>query len=259
MSPETVSSQLDYELLLALGINLGLAILFFWFVILFLMLRELRKFTAQFKAKELGEEERKEYQAQLELAIHDANDNSETLTALMQIQQALESQMSAIQDSPAAQSDQDLVIIDDLNHKLSKSKLLIKKLKNDLDSSVNKLRKAKVILLEKDDTVESLRQQKEEIEKQFEHLEREYIMISENGGLQSSAPDFRQEKQRLLETIEDYKHQLAAQPGAAAAEEAKELKQQLLTLQKQMQHQIKEKEFIEKRYLELAEKDGKPD
>lgn len=248
-------SGLDSRLLVVLAINIGLVILLFWFAILWLMLREFRKFTHQLHTHQLSEDERQKHQASFDNAINDANDNRETLTTLLQIQHALEAQISELQASNAPKTEQDLEAIDDLNNKLSKSHQLIKKLKNDLDSSVRRLKKAKVILLEKDDTVESLRQQKEEIEKQFEHLEKEYIMISESGGFQDVEQDFRKEKQKLVETIEDYKRQLSAQPGTGASEEAtKELKQKLVAMQKQMQHQAKEKEFIEAKYLELVEK-----
>lgn len=253
MSLDELLSQIDTNLLLSLAINSGLVILLFWFLILYLMLRELRKFTVQIRTKELDDDERRKHQESFENAIKDAKNNNETLNALVQVHKALENQLSSIQSSSAPRSEQELEAIDDLNNKLNKSHQLIKKLKNDLNSSVGKLRKAKGILLEKDDTVESLRQQKEDIEKQFEHLEKEYIMISENGGVLESREEFRKEKQKLQATIDDYKRQLSAQPGSGSTDsDSAELKQKLIAMQKQIQHQAKEKEFIEKKYLELV-------
>ncbi|POF55662.1 chromosome partitioning protein ParA, partial [Vibrio vulnificus] len=99
------------------------------------------------------------------------------------------------------------------------------------------------------------RKQKEDIEKQFEQLEREYIMISESGGFQDVEQGFQKEKDQLLATIENYKQQLANQaPASTSGAASDELKQKLLAMQKQLMHVNKEKAFIEQKYLELTQK-----
>lgn len=158
-----------------------------------------------------------------------------------------------IRAASSGHSREEQASIELLNQKLSKSHQLIRKLKGDLDKSTRGLRKAKNILLEQNDTVAGLRQQKEAIEKQFEQLEREYIMISESGGFQDIEQNFAKEKEQLLATIENYKRQLASQTASAPqASELNELKQQLAASQKQLLHLGREKAFIEKKYLELS-------
>ncbi|EHD0093615.1 chromosome partitioning protein ParA [Vibrio vulnificus] len=259
MSFEFFDQSWDKELLLMLGINLGLMILLVWFVLLWLMLREFRKaihpkeanaenLTASPTTVAMCEES-------VNHALHYSNENRDTLNALIQIQQALEKQVAEIRATSQNPSEHDLASIEALNQKLSKSQQLIRKLRGDLDKSVRGLRQAKAKLLEQNDTVDGLRKQKEEIEKQFEQLEREYIMISESGGFQDVEQGFQKEKEQLLATIENYKQKLANQaPASASGAASDELKQKLLAMQKQLMHVNKEKAFIEQKYLELTQK-----
>ncbi|HFQ4930477.1 chromosome partitioning protein ParA [Vibrio vulnificus] len=259
MSFEFFDQSWDKELLLMLGINLGLLILLAWFVLLWLMLREFRKAMRPASDTVASDAASPATIAMCEESVNHAidysNENRETLNALIQIQQALEKQVAEIRAASQNPSEHDLASIEALNQKLSKSQQLIRKLKGDLDKSVRGLRKAKAKLLEQNDTVDGLRKQKEEIEKQFEQLEREYIMISESGGFQDVEQGFQKEKDQLLATIENYKQQLANQASTSTSGAASdELKQKLLAMQKQLMHVNKEKAFIEQKYLELTQK-----
>ena len=264
MSFELFAQQWDKELLLMLGINLGLMILLLWFVVLWLMLREFRKAinptAANVESSAASPTTVAMCEESVNHALHYSQENRETLNALIQIQRALEKQVAELRATSANPSDQDLASIEALNQKLSKSQQLIRKLKGDLDKSVRGLRQAKAKLLEQNDTVDGLRKQKEEIEKQFEQLEREYIMISESGGFQDVEQGFQKEKEQLLATIENYKQQLANQaPASTNGAASDELKQKLLAVQKQLMHVNKEKAFIEQKYLELTQKLDNPD
>ncbi|EIZ1174003.1 chromosome partitioning protein ParA [Vibrio vulnificus] len=259
MSLEFFDQSWDKELLLMLGINLGLMILLVWFVLLWLMLREFRKaiHPKEANAESLAASPTTVAMCEESVnhALHYSNENRDTLNALIQIQQALEKQVAEIRAASPNPSEHDLASIEALNQKLSKSQQLIRKLRGDLDKSVRGLRKAKAKLLEQNDTVDGLRKQKEDIEKQFEQLEREYIMISESGGFQDVEQGFQKEKEQLLATIENYKQQLANQaPASASGAAGDELKQKLLAMQKQLMHVNKEKAFIEQKYLELTQK-----
>ncbi|AMG13496.1 chromosome partitioning protein ParA [Vibrio vulnificus] len=259
MSFEFFDQSWDKELLLMLGINLGLLILLAWFVLLWLMLREFRKAMRPASDTVTSDAASPATIAMCEESVNHAidysNENRETLNALIQIQQALEKQVAEIRAASQNPSEHDLASIEALNQKLSKSQQLIRKLKGDLDKSVRGLRKAKAKLLEQNDTVDGLRKQKEDIEKQFEQLEREYIMISESGGFQDVEQGFQKEKDQLLATIENYKQQLANQaPASTSGAASDELKQKLLAMQKQLMHVNKEKAFIEQKYLELTQK-----
>ncbi|MBE4620901.1 GumC domain-containing protein [Vibrio navarrensis] len=254
MSLELLLNELGPDLLMTLAINLGLLILLLWFVILWLMLREFRQaLGSSAKGGALSQSAQALCEESVNHALNYSNENRETLNALVQIQQALEQQVAEIRAASSGHSREEQASIELLNQKLSKSHQLIRKLKGDLDKSTRGLRKAKSILLEQNDTVAGLRQQKEAIEKQFEQLEREYIMISESGGFQDIEQNFAKEKEQLLATIENYKRQLANQMASAPqASELNELKQQLATSQKQLLHLGREKAFIEKKYLELS-------
>ncbi|MGD8173990.1 chromosome partitioning protein ParA [Vibrio sp. TRT 21S02] len=230
----------------ALAINLGLLILLFWFVILLLILREFRQFAHQVvNGQNLDRTAYDLCQQSVDNALNYTAENTDTLNDLIIIQQALEAQVSQIRAANHTLNAEDQATIDALNQKLSKSHHLIKKLKGDLDKSVKGLRKAKSKLLKQHDTVESLQQEKEQLEQQFEQLEKEYIQISEAGGFSDVEENYRQEKQQLMSVIESYKQKLSEQGDSS------KLKTQLETAQQQLHHVAKEKEFVEKKYLEL--------
>lgn len=236
------------ENLMALAIDLGLLILLVWFIILLLILREFRYFARQVvNSHDMDKDTYNLCQQSVDKALGYTAENSETLNDLIIIQQALESQVSQIKAAKEDLSEQEQASIEELNQKLNNSHRLIKKLKGDLDKSVNGLRRAKNKLMQQTDTVESLQIEKQQLEKQFDQLEQEYIQISEAGGAASLAQEFQQEKLQLLEQIEQYKQKLSAQGDTAA------LSAELEASQQQLHHMGKEKEFVEKKYLELLE------
>lgn len=61
------------------------------------------------------------------------------------------------------------------------------------------------------------------------------------------ANQFQEEKQQMLEQIEEYKQRLASQGNTEALEAELEASKQ------QLHHMSKEKDFVEKKYLELLE------
>ena len=158
----------------------------------------------------------------------------------------MEAQVSQIKSAnDGGLSAQDQESIEELNQKLSKSHQLIKKLKGDLSRSIKGLRTAKNKLLKQSDTVESLQQEKDQLEKQFEQLEQEYVQISEAGGFNKLEKEYQHERQQLLGIIDTYKKK-AAEKGDVG-----EVKAQLEAVQQQLHHITKEKDFVEKKYLDL--------
>lgn len=247
MKSMDIAALLTTENLLALAIDAGLVILLVWFIILLLILREFRHFALQVSnGKQLDDNTYQLCQQSVDNALSYAGENSDTLNDLILIQQALESQVSQIKAAKGGLSAQEQQSINELNQKLHKSHRLIKKLKGDLNKSVKGLRRAKSRLLKQNDTVESLQVENEQLEKQFEQLEQEYIQISESGGAGNLAKEFQQQKQQLLDQIEQYKQQLAAQGDSA------NLAAELESSKQQLHHMTKEKDFIEKKYLEMV-------
>ncbi|NVD08116.1 chromosome partitioning protein ParA [Vibrio sp. JPW-9-11-11] len=249
-----LSPLLSADNLVALAIDFGLLVLLAWFIILLLILREFRHFARQVvNDRELDRATYDLCQQSVDQALNYTADNNDTLNDLIIIQQALESQVSQIKAAKQDLSEQEQASINELNQKLNKSHRLIKKLKGDLDISVKGLKRAKGKLMQQNDTVESLQMEKQQLEKQFEQLEQEYIQISESGGVDNLAKAFQQEKQQLLEKIEQYQSQLSAKGDTEA------LAAELEASQQQLHHLNKEKEFVEKKYLELLnEAEKKP-
>ncbi|ANW24439.1 chromosome partitioning protein ParA [Vibrio coralliilyticus] len=238
---------LTTENLIALAVDMGLFILLVWFVILLLILREFRHFAREVvHGKEMDRDTYELCQQSVDSALNYTAENNETLNDLIIIQQALEAQVSQIKSAnDGGLSAQDQESIEELNQKLSKSHQLIKKLKGDLSRSIKGLRTAKNKLLKQSDTVESLQQEKEQLEKQFEQLEQEYVQISEAGGFNKLEKEYQHERQQLLGIIDTYKKK-AAEKGDVG-----EVKAQLEAVQQQLHHITKEKDFVEKKYLDL--------
>ncbi|KHD26764.1 chromosome partitioning protein ParA [Vibrio caribbeanicus] len=240
------------ENLTALAVDAGLLILLAWFIVLWLILREFRRFAMEVSGnKAMDSATYSLCQESVDKALNYTNDNSQTLNDLIEIQQALEAQVSQIKaENDRMLSEQDKETVDALTSKLSKSHQLITKLRTDLDRSVRGLRKAKSKLAKQHDTVESLRQEKAQIEKEFDQLEYEYIQISESGGAPDSFKQHLQEKEQLLATIDNYKKKLAS------VGDIDQLKQELANVKQQLKHITKEKDFVEKKYLDLINENG---
>ncbi|MDN3608716.1 chromosome partitioning protein ParA [Vibrio ostreicida] len=244
---------LTTENLVALAIDLGLFILLVWFIILLLMLREFRHFARQMSgSNDMDQQTYSLCQESVDNALNYTAENTDTLNDLIIIQQALEAQVSQLKSaSHGGLSEEDQRSIDDLNQKLNNSHKLIKKLKGDLNRSVKGLKQAKNKLVKQSDTVESLQQEKEQLEQQFSQLEQEYVEISEAGGFNKIEQEYQQERKQLLGIIETYKKKLAEQGSSG------DLAAQLETIQQQLHHTTKEKDFIEKKFLALVEENEK--
>ncbi|CAM3833354.1 chromosome partitioning protein ParA [Vibrio aquimaris] len=249
------------ESLFALAVDVGLLILLVWFVILLLMIREFRQFARDVvhgpqsgSNPTIDGQTYELCQKSVENALNYTTENNDTLNDLIIIQKALEAQVSQIKAaSQVSLTADEQESIDDLNQQLSKSHQLIRKLKGDLDRSMEGLRKAKNKLDKQSDTVDSLRQEKEQLEKQFEQLEKEYMQVSESGGFNKMEKEYHQERQQLLNIIENYKKKISEQPEGGAGPSNQELE----AIQQQLHHVTKEKEFVEKKYLDLLEESEK--
>ncbi|NOH71159.1 chromosome partitioning protein ParA [Vibrio pectenicida] len=252
---------LTTESLFALAIDVGLLILLVWFVILLLMIREFRQFARDVvhgpessSNSEIDSQTYELCQESVESALSYTTINNDTLNDLIIIQKALEAQISQIRAAGEGSLTADeQESIDDLNQQLSKSHQLIRKLKGDLDRSMEGLRKAKGKLEKQSDTVDSLRQEKEQLEKQFEQLEKEYMQISETGGFNKIEQEYHQERQQLLNIIENYKKKISEKPEGGAGSSSEELE----AIQQQLHHVTKEKEFVENKYLDLLKESEK--
>ncbi|MGF1698294.1 chromosome partitioning protein ParA [Vibrio kyushuensis] len=249
----SIADLLTEEILGMLAIDLGLVILSGWFIILLLIIREFRKFARGFTSENKGMDDNTLHMCQqsVDNALNYASENNDTLTDLIQLQQALESQMALLRSSTAQHiSPEEQASIDDLNLKLNKSHQLIRKLKGDLDKSVKGLRVTRKKLFNQNDTVEGLREENAALEKDFEKLEQEYIQISQAGGFQDLAMQYQTEKEELLNTIEELKQQ----EPQGSSEDVEAIKQELEQAQQQLQHLGKEKDFVESKYLDLSKK-----
>ena len=253
----SIQELLTEKVLSILAIDLGLVILLMWFLILLLIIREFRKFAQKFSQPTSGADGLDPATLQLcqqsvDNALNYTSENGDTLNDLIQIQKALEQQVAIIQKSTGGNiSPEDQASIDELNKKLNKSHKLIRKLKGDLDKSVKGLKMTRKKLFDQNDTVESLREEKAAVEKEFEKLEEEYIQISKAGGFYEMAQGYQAEKKELLETIEQYKE--LADQGGGNSEELESMQQELQNTLLQLEHMTKEKEFVEKRYLDLVD------
>ncbi|MEZ8826789.1 chromosome partitioning protein ParA [Vibrio amylolyticus] len=248
----SIADLMTEEILGMLAIDLGLLVLTGWFIILLLIIREFRKFARSFtkESPSMDKNTLQMCQQSVDNALNYTSENNDTLNDLIQLQQALESQMAMLRSSTAQHiTPEEQASIDDLNLKLNKSHQLIRKLKGDLDKSVKGLRVTRKKLFTQTDTVDSLREENAALEKDFEKLEQEYIQISEAGGFQDLAIQYQTEKEQLLNTIEEYKQQ-AEQGGSS--EDLDAMRQELEQVQQQMQHLNKEKDFVENKYLDLV-------
>lgn len=240
--------DLDTDVLITVAINAGLLILLLWFVVLWLILREFRRFGVEVsQGNSIDPATYALCQQSVEKALNYSDDNSRTLNDLVDIQQALEEQVAQIRaENNRMLNEQDNSTIESLNSKLNRSHQLISTLRMNLDKSVRGLRKAKSKLAQQNNTVEGLKLEKLQLEKEFAQLENEYIQISEAGNVADVLKEHQLEKERLLNTIENYKNKLSS------SEDIEQLKSQLLNANQQLKHLNKEKAFIEKKYLELV-------
>ncbi|MDE3274147.1 chromosome partitioning protein ParA, partial [Pseudoalteromonas sp. G4] len=247
----------SYKVLEILALDLGLLILAGWFVILWLIIREFRKFAFKVSGGSQVVDDKliSEYQDSIEMALNYSAENRDTLDALIRVQQGLENKLANIKASTSDHiSKEEKASMDDLNARLQKAHQLIKKLKGDLDTSVKKLRTTREKLYSQYDTVERLTKENKKISEQFEQLEREYVQLTSN----SSSSSNSEENNNLKRALQQYKKQMAEQDqviqqlmaqGADNTDvgEAKILQQKLLEAEERLTHLVKEKDFVEKK------------
>ncbi|MDC0610303.1 chromosome partitioning protein ParA [Vibrio sp.] len=231
------------NVLMILAVNLGLLILLVWFIILLLIIREFRKFARQVGGNSPQQDKTLSLcQESVDNAINYTSANAETINQLMAIQQALEAQINHFSQTTNQNiSDEDRKTIESLNQQLDQSYKLIKRLKANLDRSVKGLKVTRGKLYSQYETVDELKAEKEEIEKNFAQLEQEYI--------------------RIAQSVEQQKQAAAGAGGEDSTAQSKQvqaMRQELESMQAKLQHVEKEKNFIEKRYLDMMnEVEGK--
>ncbi|CAM3791278.1 hypothetical protein VA7868_00418 [Vibrio aerogenes CECT 7868] len=238
-------SGLSTEFLLALAVDLGLFFFLLLFVILVFIIREFRRFSQTFHQENSRQEETVAMCRQsIERALNFVDQHGETLHELIQTQKVLEEQITALHGKNMTAAEQ--ASVDDLNEQLSHSRELIGQLKNNLDRTVQGLRRAKDKLSKNKETMDSLRQEKEMLEQNFDQLEKEYVKLSSNTE-KNTAGQFQREKETLLTHLEKLKERVTEleQQGEDQSSLLEQTKQQL-------HHTQKEKDFIEKKYLELV-------
>ena len=246
------------------ALELGLLFMVAWFLILLLIIREFRHFAVQMNGKG-GNNDNKSIevcQESIEQALSYSARNKSTLNDLGSLQQELESQLTELKASTSDHiSDKERSSMNTLNGKLKKAHKLIKKLRGDLDFSVNKLKGTRKKLFEQYDSIDSLKKENSKLQDEFERLEKEYEKIAS-----SSAPDAEsgsEELNAMKKTLMNYKNQMSEQEQVIAqlmeqndkqgGEDVKSLQETLDNVQAQLQNTSKEKDFIEKKYLELVE------
>ena len=252
------------ELIELFALELGLLFIVAWFFILLLIIREFRHFAVQISGKgSISDNKSIEVcQQSIEQALNYSARNKDTLNDLGSLQQELESQLTELKLSTSDHiSDQERTSMNDLNGKLKKAHKLIKKLKGDLNFNVNKLKGTRKKLFEQYDNIDSLKKENSKLQDEFERLEKEYEKIAS-----SSAPGMgegSEELNSMKKTLMQYKNQMSEQEQVIAQlmeqndkndnEDIKGIRETLENVQAQLLNTSKERDFIEKKYLELVE------
>lgn len=261
------SLQLPITVYQYLAINFGLLILAAWFYILLLILREFRQFATSVVSSQSHNDDNtlEMCRESVDNALDYINEHSETIAELAKIQIALEQQLTDIKASTEDHiTPEEESSIKDLNKKLSKSHALIRKLKGDLDKSVNKLKVTRQKLYNQYDTVESLQKEKQQLEERCQALQQENEQThSSPQNVQQMQLTFEREKADMLDTLNNYKRKISEQNQALEqlslqanntedGPELSQLQNELEQTKSALQHLTKEKKFIESRYLDIV-------
>jgi len=255
----------SFKILEILALDLGLLILAGWFLILWLIIREFRKFAAKVSGHNEGIDEKlvQSYQESIDMALNYSAENRDTLDELIRVQQGLEQQLADVKASTSDHiSQEEQAQMDELNARLNKAHKLIKKLKGDLDSSVKKLKVTREKLYAQYDSVERLKKENAAITAQFEQLEKQYIQATNENSL--NRVDNTQENNNLKRALSQYKRQMEEQDqviqqlmeqGANAKndKETQQLQQKLVAAEGKLKNLTKEKDFVEKKFLDLLQ------
>lgn len=250
-----------------IAINFGLLILAAWFYILLLILREFRNFALSMvqNSNKTDDSILPMCRESVDNAMNYVNEHRKTIAELVNLQLSLQQQLTEIKTSTKSHiTEQEQQSINELNEKLARSHKLIRKLKNDLDSSMEKLKVTRQKLYAQYDAVKTLQEEKEQLQAQYETLKKASAQNNSNAGAASE-----QERTDLLNTLNAYKRQIAEQDQLLQqlelqgdepqnSDELAKLKQELEKTQYALKHLTKEKKFIESRYLEIMKNTQKP-
>lgn len=260
-----LSGLTSLKVLEILALDLGLLILAAWFLILWLIIREFRQFASKFgnQQPQLDDSLIAQYQDSIDMALNYSAENRDTLDELIKVQQGLEQQLADVKASTSDHiSAEEQASMNDLNNRLQKAHKLIKKLRGDLDSSVKKLKITREKLYSQYDTVERLKKENQQISNRFEQLEKEYIKVTNDKSLNKAVN--HEENNTLKRALMQYKRQIEEQDQVIQqlmeqgskgvdGDEAKKLQQQLATAESKLKNLTKEKDFVEKKFLDLLE------
>ncbi len=262
--------MLPERVLEILAFDLGLVIISGWFLILLFMFREFRKVSNSVKdiTSLKGQDEHLPiYQQSVDDALDSVNKHTATLNELTSVHEILENQLKLMHENQVENHQDDSKIIE-LEAQLDKSHALIKKLKGELVTSKKRLEHTKKKLYQQYDTVDNLRKENEQFlldqQQQLEAMEESQVLVDK-------ITKYESQQRQLVEAANDYKGKLAKQgkeldylkqknkqlssvPGAAKAEvlnkKVKQLEQKLKESDSTRVHIIKEKDFIESKYLD---------
>jgi len=260
---DNVTFNFPLEAYQYIALNFGLLILAAWFYILLLILREFRKFAVSMTGRGQGAADNEALVAlcrdSVERASRFSDQHSKTISELVQVQVALEQQLAQIRASTADHiTKEEQASINDLNKKLSRSHKLIRKLKGDLDVSAKKLNVAKTEL-------EIQTSSFEELQSSNQKLQNEVIALraqKEEWISEPMAPASQSESE-MATMLNNYKRQIEEQnqlidqlslqtDGDVSPAEVAALQKDLEQAKHKIKHLVKEKKFIESRYLEAV-------
>ena len=258
-----VDSLFPLEAYQYIALNFGLLILAAWFYILLLILREFRKFALSMMGKGQSNEEHESVIQLCKDSVQRASQFSEqhgkTLSELVQVQMALEQQLAQIRSSTADHITKDeQASINDLNKKLSRSQILIRKLKGDLDTTTKNLSMAKTELDIRTSSFEELQTSNQKLQDEVTSLR---LQREEWFNDPMAAPS--QSEAEMTKMLDEYKRQINEQNqvieqlSLQSSDEADpigvaELQKDLEQAKTKIKHLHKEKKFIEGRYLEAV-------
>jgi len=252
-----------------IAIDIGLVVITSWFLILLFMFREFRSVSQSVNrlSTHLGKDEYLPiYQESVNDALDSVNKHTATLNELTSVHEILENQLKLMHKNSSSPQDDEKIT--QLEAQLDKSHALIKRLKGELVTSKKRLQHTKTKLYAQYDQVESLQKEKEQflIDAQQQKLDAEH-----NEALTAQAEKYKAQQQQLIEAASDYKSRLITQGKELETLKQKnsklasnnstpktdtlnkkviKLEQELKNANDRSTHIIKEKDFIESKFLD---------
>ena len=252
-----------------LAIDVGLVVITSWFLILFFMFREFRIVSRSVNnlTSHLNKDEYLPiYQESVDDALASVNKHTETLNELTSVHEIIESQLEILHQSQT--NPQDDGKITQLEAQLDKSHALIKKLKGELASSKKRLEHTKVKLYSQNDAVDLLQKEKEQF---LLDAQKQQADFEHNQELQAQAEKYKSQQKQLVAAAGDYKSKLVKQSKeldlvkkknqmltiSNSGTKTDSLNKKINALEKQLKdsnekagHIIKEKDFLETKFLD---------